>query len=511
MSESEKFIPLDDEDKNAWDICAPIFNHFFIIGPGRKNELETLYHYPEKKTDENYAQFLLPDGVNLEPLHFKNVRNVMNCFSSINEIIDNIIYYKVEGSSPVFVYACIFKATPLSYPGIIKAYVYDQLLHYKKNFETVPQFKCGFVFVTSHPFHDLYFDLLKTLVNLEFQTRNTLKNLMLLSNDENKDFDLNPTGYWPYTIHKARMELLEALYNSNLPVFGEALGIKFNIANLPDFTWNMPTRELMQYSPAAVGFEPFMQWINTEQYVRLIECLMVGCYFVVTGTNYKEITKTISFLPNIIAPFTWAYTIVSFVPLSMIDTLGSPVPYIMGVFIDYLRDVEFDPTTVFIYVDSRTIEFPEQEVRIPERLELIDSIDPLFLKEETSFVAVQIILKLTQDHIFRTIISKMQDALECRLDVPEPGTTFHTKKFNEQFDDPEDLKFIEQLEEQQIFHCLVCKLCRINTRIHEGNDASLEGLGEWAASIWKMQHQNASLGDKTQVAVNLLNTFDPYG
>ena len=510
-SDKGEFKPDDAEDKNAWDICAPIFDQFYIIGPDRKGETKTIYNFPKSAADGKYEMFLFPDSIYLEPLHFKNKRNVMNCFSSNNEILDNIIFYRVDGSSPIFVYACIFKATPLSFPGIRNGYAINQLIQYKENFSTVPQFKCAFVFVTSHPFHDLYFGLLKALVNLEFQTRNTLKNLEMLSEKDTLKYELNPMEYWPYTSFSARENFLNALYNTNLPILEETLGIKFNIANFDTFVWQMPEPRLMQYSPAKVGFDPFMSWVDPEQYVKLVECLLIGYNFIVAGTNYKEITKVISFLPNLIAPFTWSYNVISFVPESIIDFLDSPFPFIDGIFIKYLPEEKANGSeTVLIDVDQRTIKFPEETYEMPEREDVIDSMSPIFQNSDLSdFNNVQSILKLTQDRIFDTIIKNMQNSIECRLDVPNPGTRFNKDKYISQYTDPRDLRFIEKLTESQNFACLINKLCLINTKIKRGIDVALEGLGEWAASIWKMQHQNASFENKNQVAVNLLNRFNP--
>ena len=505
--EEEEFEREDEDDKNAWDLSAPIFEDFFIIGPNKNNKLQTLYHFPNKKTDQEYSVFLFPEGIEMEPKTYAKHRHVKLQFATENPILDNIIYYKVEGSHPTFVYATIFVANPFSYPAITKPYVLDNLIQYKTNFQNVPSYKCAFAFVTKHPFHDLFFGLLKTLLQLEYTTRNTKQNLRILNPNFIIDSHFNPFDYWPCRTYTAREDFLNSLYITNLPVFGESFGLKFNIANFKDFSWTMPEREVIEFCPAAVGFNPFMSWVQANEFVRLVESVLLGCYIIVYGDNYSEITRTVSFIPQIIAPFSWSYSVLAFV--LDVEFFGSPVPYIAGTYRKYLENADRDflpEDVIFIDVDNHTIDFPEANCKMPCHDDLIISIKPLFTVN-IDFSIVQGILKLTQSRIMSTIIAPMEEALECRLDIKLPGSRFKIDQYNKHFKG-DDLAFVERLEESQNFNCLTNKLCRINTHLKQGHGEDLDGLGEWAAAVWKQQ--NMQTINKPVSPTRMLNVFNPY-
>ena len=106
-----------------------------------------------------------------------------------------------------------------------------------------------------------------------------------------------------------------------------------------------------------------------------------------------------------------------------------------------------------------------------------------------------------------TIIAPMEEALECRLDIKLPGSRFKIDQYNKHFKG-DDLAFVERLEESQNFNCLTNKLCRINTHLKQGHGEDLDGLGEWAAAVWKQQ--NMQTINKPVSPTRMLNVFNPY-
>ncbi|EAY14861.1 hypothetical protein TVAG_411270 [Trichomonas vaginalis G3] len=504
------FVPNDSEFKNSWDIAAPIFDHFFIIGPNDLDSIDNptnLYHYPDVEADINFGNLIFPEGCSAGTRNFASNRAVKSEIGKPNQILDTFIYYKMEGTAPFFVYACIIKCCPFTYPAVSKnsEYLIKQMQQYRDNHTDVPEFKCAFLFCTSHPFHDLFFGLIDTLINIEYQTRNTVINLKMLNENAPVPTNVTPDNYWPLSTVSVREAFLTALYNTILPVFDETIAIRFNYSNVPPFAWKMPKREEIAYSPSAVGYDLIMSWISVDQYIRLLESIMLGSYVLVIGDNFANITKTVSFLPTIIMPFIWTSVIVSFVPESMLEYLDSPVPYIYGAFTKNIKGRNINENTVVVYIDEKRLDFPPTEIKIPGYLDLKSKLEqPInHLKTKMNFETMMKILKITSGHIYDNITKKMEQTLECRLDAPNPGTHFHDKKFLDLYTG-EEREFIKELMGSQNFDCIVSKLCLINTGLNLGKGSTLSGLGEWGASI-----ENKSSPGKKNPAL-LLNIFDPY-
>ena len=518
--EESDFVPFDAKDKNEWDLSAPIFEDFYIIGPDKNGEAANLYHFDQNMREDTFFKYLMPDGCKLREISLPSSRKAKLLFASENKILENIVYYKVDiDSHPFFIYATMFEATPLSFPALLNDYVFKQLRYYTKNFSKVPVYKCGYLFVSRHPFKDLFFGLLKVLLQLESLTRNTKINLFLLSNNQ-KSNDviqrIDPLTYWPYTTKTVRDEFLNSVYLTNLPVFDESIGIQFNFSSIP-FTWQMQSKNLIPFLPAELGFDPIMTWINVHDYVHLLESVILAKHIVVIGSNYCEITKTVSFIPQIMAPFTWSGQIFSFIPNDMMDIFDYPSPYIAGAyatdFEKYRSEINISDMNVEVVInmDERIIEFISDTpgVSMTESADFIDSISALFddSQNRQNFYFTMTILKLTQSHIFHTITKPMENALECRLDVEHPGTRFIEEKFKEQYS-KDNLLFIDNLLHSPNFDILISQMCRVNTVIQSGHAEEVGGLLQWAANIWNELNQKIVTPLKPSPA-KLLNIFDP--
>ena len=261
-----------------------------------------------------------------------------------------------------------------------------------------------------------------------------------------------------------------------------------------------------------------MTWITVEEFVQLLESVILAKSVVVIGSNFEEITKTVAFIPQIMAPFSWASSIFSFIPNEMIEVFDNPFPYISGAyrtdFEQYReireRDNSFPQGIVIINMDDQTVEFTSSSFSLPESDDFIASISALFeddIKNKKNFSFTMTILKLTQQHIFKTITQPMEKALKCRLDLPNSGTMFNKNDYLKQFTE-QNIDFIKELFDSPNFDILIGQISRANTLIQSGHSEEIGGMSKWAANIWDELNQKIVTPIKPSPA-ELLNVFQP--
>ena len=519
----------DNEQSQGWDITKPLFNQFFIIGPqefkdkpkslyNQNSHIDftptTLYQYPEKSEPKKYGDLIMPFGTKINDSQQLSTRDSKIEFSSQNEILNDVTFYKVDGNDPVFVYAIIFRATPFSLPAFLNPLLLDLLILFRDSKINTPVFKCAFVFETVHPFHSLFFRLLRTMIKFEFQVRNTKMNLKILNKGFVIPYNWNASEYWPCSTFFSRLDFLNSLYKTSLPVFGETIAIKFNDRIVPDFTWRMPERNVIAYSPAEVGYKEIMSWINLENYISLMEVTLLSYPIAVLGNNISDITKTVSFIPNIIMPFVWSNPVLSLAPKEQTaDFLNAATPLIVGAFSEYADGQSIDKDYTLIIIENKEIAFFKDPPQIPGRKELLSALEKHFdtLKNHINFDTVKSIFKITQDHIYKFITKKMESCLEYKTIDGKSGTIFDQDKYFTLFS-KDELDFITEFFDSQNFKTCVSKLCYINTSIRKGNDMSLEGLGGWSASVQQMLDEIDGIRKPIKRSpAQFLNQFDPYG
>ena len=519
-----------NEKNRAWDITKPLFNQFFIIGPQdyekkpsilRKNENfnydpVNLFIFPAGSENKGYGQLLLPFGTKIEDVSYNSNRDVKIDFASKNEILEEVTFYKVDGGDPVFIYAIIFKTSPFSLPAILNPLLLDAIRFYRDSFKKtkIPIFKCAFAVETVHPFHTLFFSLLRAMIEFEFQVRNTKMNLQILKSGFAIPFDWDPSAHWPCSTFFSRQDFLNILYTTSLPVFGETIAIKFGDSLVPNFTWRMPERNVIAYSPAEVGYKVIMSWIKLEDYISMMEATLLSFPIAVIGNNFSDITKAVSFIPNMIMPFLWSNPAFSIAPKEKAeDFLTSCVPILFGIFSDIAEGKDVESEFTMVIIDNQTVEFFSSHPQIPGREELEIKLESLFqqLEYDVNFDTVKSIFKETQNHLYKYITKKMESCLIFQEVDGENKTIFDNDKFKSLYSHS-DFEFINKLIDSQNFKNCAFKLCDINTALKSGLDMSLEGLGGWSASIQQMLDEIEGSGkQKKRSPAQFLNLFDPYG
>ena len=161
-----------------------------------------------------------------------------------------------------------------------------------------------------------------------------------------------------------------------------------NLSSPPIFL----TRKIEIYFPQAADDSSILSCIldtvfsllPVESVVNLIGCLMLDAQIVVIGSNLHEVTSTVMALQLLVKPFRFCGPVIPILPHteSFFRLLGSPTPFIIGVPpCSDLKDVGFLETSVFVYLDRKTVTMPDVPA-YPSKNQVVKKIEELISKEK---------------------------------------------------------------------------------------------------------------------------------
>lgn len=593
-----QFKGEDGASVDRLNLAAPLFDSFFILGPNQIQETEKpncLYDFPHTHIksasryscnidQQQYSTFFFPDGINYhhtdEEFELNN-STILNVFFTPPTIHDKIIFIKNKGGIAHYIYCLRYKCNIFNRPTGLTRSILDSVFqqnissHLKEtNFKFTEEEKrvymskiaemftlqiqqcfktkkcpiClyAFCFETKNPFHDFYFELIETLIKIEFNQRSKSPNIQTIIQNiishqiskkldnqytiiddeyvEKANIDLNDNHLfefnWPYSSYNARENFMNMLYNDLLlPAINEEIHIKFGYLPEMKVIWKRPTVEQYCLSICTFGISPLLSWITLNDFLQLFTCVCLEYSILVIGTSIENVTRVVSSLEHITFPFSWAYPIITIIPQSLSDVLGSPIPFLYGMYknLENLNTIAtyFVPNnTLIIDLDNQSIQWPVDEFPLlsgfkqytnalkkfctlkSPPIHIINDYSIVLNKDKASLEVVspktkvasffdslksrpkdlqwffqinkidQIINQLFQLN-FQWFVSKIHQSIITRVQYfgndEKIESMLHDECYFRQFEDPKDIPFVQKFIKSQIFISIKEQICRIRT------------------------------------------------
>lgn len=436
---------------------GPIFEHFFIIGPKSfKNNCnpEFLYEYPDsgKSNELQLHKLLFNDNCPVYEEKIKKNEQIYLQITQLPQARNELLTLIHTTSWPYFVYTLRFYADPFNRPALVGNHqqILNEEIQYFANKRRTKRKMFAMCFVTTYPFHTLFYPLLKYIFDVELNARMASKNL-----------DFNQTSFfsrksaaienfelvecWPLKAFEARKTFLEAIYSSPLPEFGETMNLL--IDRRITFTWNMPKADQVKLQIPIWASYSLLSWIDFDVLIILISAMLTERSIGVFGSNIEEVMKIVIFLPYLVQPFDWVSTVLPII--DNIEIISSPTPGIYGYNIRELKNVEED--IIIINADTKEVLINQSIYQIPQYDVLKPSLQRLFEEMKDSknqySQSLEKILTEISSHLYRTIVTHFHEAQievygEKRIDK---------SRLVSSFPDPIDAAFIKEFYDTMLF------------------------------------------------------------
>ena len=153
------------------------------------------------------------------------------------------------------------------------------------------------------------------------------------------------------------------------------------------------TRKIEIYFPQVADDSSIMSCVldtifsilSVDHVVSLVGALMLDAQVVVIGSNLHEITSTVLALQLLVKPFRFCGPVIPILPHTetFLRLLGSPTPFLIGVpACRELKDVVFLDTSIFVYLDRKTVAIPEGPL-YPAKQQVVKKLEELISKEKS--------------------------------------------------------------------------------------------------------------------------------
>ena len=458
---AKKFISLDSDSGSKWNHTMPLFDNFFLVGApnfDKIKEISVIYSFPDKQAKNTYPpDTLLFPGEKSKNFTIKNHDQLVQHISTPNAVQEELAFVRIDGDTVTYSYSLVFQCSPFTRPSFVSPDLNIQIPKYIKE-TNIPSTNYAFVFVSKHPFPELFFSLSKLLLKKETSLRSEPNNMKIFTE---VGADLSPVDdpmdFWPLASHYLREKILQNLLATKLPSFGESVAIGTNRLGYINFT--VPTLPFFREPLLNFSAPSILEWIDCRLFNKLITAIMLEQFVAVVGNNLTSISKAVVYLSQVTTPFPWTCPVSSLVPPIMHEILNSPLPMIVGI---PLTEIHLIPEHyVIINLEKKTISFPE-EFPLYSWNNGLETIFNLHMKGKASkrnfiyfhselcnLIETQIAVPLCQ-----SIVTKLDD---------NPRSMLDKERFISQFQE-QDKPFVQQFLDTQHAILIVSHVCSKKTQ-----------------------------------------------
>lgn len=119
-----------------------------------------------------------------------------------------------------------------------------------------------------------------------------------------------------------------------------------------------------------VSFRFLFQALSVENIVKLLAALLTEQKVIAHSQHYVLLVTVLQSLIDLSLPFQWPHTYIPIVPRNLLELVDAPTPFVMGVHVDMLPEMNqaaFDDLVV-VDCDRNTLRLPSHFVDLPEDL-----------------------------------------------------------------------------------------------------------------------------------------------
>ena len=100
------------------------------------------------------------------------------------------------------------------------------------------------------------------------------------------------------------------------------------------------------FSPVKFSLNPLLLQLNPDAILVIFRCILLEKKMLFVSSDIGRLTTLVQSLLYLIFPMTWSFVYIPLLPDSLVEYLGSPVPFIMGLQREALLKIEDFPLDV---------------------------------------------------------------------------------------------------------------------------------------------------------------------
>ena len=469
--EKAEFCVQDGNAWQKWSLSAPIFDHFFIIGPkafDKNAEPEVIFSFSRGEVEgaAGIGRLIFDQGIDMRQEKMSS-KDKLKALESPNEVKDRLVLVRKEAGFSVFTHCVIFRGsvfTRPTTPGI--GSVEETVKALKGSKVTTALF--AFCFTTAHPFFDFFFRLVDAFLEMGARNRRESHLFEVLKAEKmpKNVQDVKEDWLWWNMERNERVGYLEMLRFMHMPSFDERFmfryyGIRDKKASIK-FQWTMPLPGDVMLSVCKLGCFPLMSWITPDDFIMLLSSILLEHVIIVAGSSMSEVVNTVTYLAQLPCPFSWVLRIVNIIPSDCLELIDSPGGIMCGLMANSLPPRKDLSHHVVVNLDKKKIDFVRGTVPILKSGVLLKRLQPFF--EDRSIQNIEKFLRDIEAFLTENIAAPMAGKLKRGVDKEgRSGTDFNLNAFLGLFKG-NDEEFIRNFSEGQMFVSFKEQICRTFTK-----------------------------------------------
>ncbi|KZC14460.1 DENN domain-containing protein 1A, partial [Dufourea novaeangliae] len=198
-----------------------------------------------------------------------------------------------------------------------------------------PKTDTGLVILSALPWHEIFYKLLNKIATL-LQSTGTAEDL------------------WKF---------LETVYNSTVPIPGSSISIPVPNSKV-NFVYQSPKQFQLPSIPENRNLTEYYSAVDAQNMMIVFASMLYERRIIFTSKRLSRLSACVQACNALIYPMIWQHIYIPVLPLSLIDYLLAPMPFLIGVPIPTLQRVRKSDLgeVVILDADNNTIETPFQDL-----------------------------------------------------------------------------------------------------------------------------------------------------
>ncbi|XP_031849348.1 DENN domain-containing protein 1A isoform X2 [Nomia melanderi] len=198
-----------------------------------------------------------------------------------------------------------------------------------------PKTDTGLVILSALPWHEIFYKLLNKIATL------------IQSSDNGEDL-------WNF---------LESVYNSTVPIPGSSVTVPVPNSKV-NFIYQSPKQFQLPSIPENRNLTEYYSAVDAQNMMIVFASMLYERRIIFTSKRLSRLSACVQACNALIYPMIWQHIYIPVLPLSLIDYLLAPMPFLIGVPIPTLQRVRKSDLgeVVILDADNNTIETPFEDL-----------------------------------------------------------------------------------------------------------------------------------------------------
>ncbi|KAJ3425419.1 suppression of tumorigenicity 5 st5 [Anaeramoeba flamelloides] len=189
--------------------------------------------------------------------------------------------------------------------------------------------------------------------------------------------------------------------------------------------------------------------------ISLFAAVLFEKKIICSSANLQRLTNALHTIAALVHPFAWPHVLIPIVPLSLLDTVNAPVPYILGIHSSLLGKIELHESENLVFCDLDCNRFEPEMQEFSLISSLTKNVSKILKKEKSNWQKTRQYDNKNAENAFLDFFIQILSDIPHFMQLQENGEVRFSQNYWKSQKEPKIEKLLDTLVKTQIFQSYV--------------------------------------------------------